>query len=272
MQFTDTHTHLYLEEFDHDRDEMINRAINARVTQMFLPNIDSRTVDAMLKLSAQFPENCFPMMGLHPTSVKAGYREELEKVEALLENPPVKFYAVGEMGVDLYWDKTFYKEQVEVFTRQLELSMRHNLPVVIHTRNSMDIVLDIIEKMSNPALFGIFHCFGGNKAQAVRASGLGFKLGIGGVITYKNSGLQSVVEETDLEHLVLETDSPFLTPAPDRGKRNESSYIPVIAQKIAEIKKISLDEVAEITTKTAIELFKPQTCLPAGRGAETQRK
>lgn len=255
MQFTDTHAHLFLEEFDHDRDQVIERAVNAGVTHMFLPNIDARSVDPMLKLSDQYPENCFPMIGLHPTSVKAGYLKEIEKVEALLENPPARFFAIGEMGIDLYWDKTYYKEQVEVFTRQLELSLKYQLPLVIHTRNSMDIVLDMIEKMNNSALYGIFHCFGGNKIQALRAIRSGFKLGIGGVITYKNSGLKEVIEMTDLAHLVLETDAPFLTPAPDRGKRNESSYIPVIARKIAEIKKLTIQEVAEVTTRNANELF-----------------
>ena len=255
MQYTDTHAHLFLEEFDNDRKEVIERAVKAGVSHMFLPNIDSSSVEAMLKLAVQYPENCFPMMGLHPTSVKAGYREEMEKVEGLLENPPARFYAIGEMGIDLYWDKSFYKEQVFVFTRQLELSLKYHLPVVIHTRNSMDVALDIIEKMNNPGLHGIFHCFGGNNNQAMRAVKLGFKLGIGGVITYKNSGLQNVVEATALEHIVLETDAPFLAPAPHRGKRNESFYIPVIAERIAEIKKIPVSEVAGITTKNAVELF-----------------
>jgi len=253
--FTDSHTHLYAEEFDGDRDAMMKRAEQNEVLHLLLPAIDSAYHEKMLKVTADFPHLCFPMMGLHPTSVKQNYRDELDIVSGYLSNPALKFWALGEIGIDLYWDKTFEAEQRIAFSDQLDLALEHDLPVVIHTRNSMDIVLEILESRNNRLIRGVFHCFSGNTEQAKRATGLGFMLGIGGVVTYKNSGLQAVVENIALEHLLLETDAPWLTPVPHRGQRNEPSYIPIIALKIAGIKAISLERVAEITTTNALRLF-----------------
>jgi len=256
MTFCDTHAHLYLDEFDADRDVMIARSVSSGVTHILLPNIDSGSVHAMLHLSSVHPSVCHPMIGLHPTSVKANYREELEIVEEYLQAPEYNFCAVGEIGIDLYWDKTFEAQQREAFSRQLDLAIKHELPVAVHTRNSFDLAADIIESRKNPSLRGVFHCFGGSIAQAERAISLGFMLGIGGVITYKNSGLQQVVAAIGLEHLLLETDAPFLPPVPHRGERNESSYVPIIAAKIAEIKGIDLNLVARTTTENALSLFR----------------
>jgi len=255
MTYIDTHAHLYLEEFDSDRDAVVDRAVASGVTKILLPNIDSSSVNQMLILSSRHPSICHPMIGLHPTSVKHDWQEELDIVEECLDAPEYCFLAVGEIGIDLYWDKTFTQEQKMAFSRQLDLAIRHKLPVAVHTRNSFDIAADIIASMNNPGLRGVFHCFGGNLAQAKRAISLGFLLGIGGVITYKNSGLQHVVAETGLEHLLLETDAPFLPPVPHRGERNESSYIPLIAAKIAEIKGVDVNTVAKITTENASKLF-----------------
>lgn len=255
MIFVDTHTHLYLEEFDSDRDNVVRNAIHNGVKYFFLPNIDSGSIHGMMALSDSFPDHCFPMMGLHPTSVKANYKEELAIAEKHLSSSGKRFYAIGEIGVDLYWEKAFLKEQYAAFSIQLDWAVKYDLPIVIHTRNSFEEAVDIIEKKNDPAIRGIFHCFGGTVMQAEKAIELGFLLGIGGIITYRNSGLQKVVEVIGLEHLVVETDAPFLPPVPYRGKRNESAYIPVIAQKIAEIKKMELSEVAEITTNNALKLF-----------------
>jgi TatD DNase family protein len=255
MNFCDTHAHLYLEEFDADRDAVIARAVASGVGKILLPNIDRSSIHSLLNLSAAYPSVCHPMIGLHPTSVKAGWREELEIVEEYLEAPEYCFRAVGEIGIDLYWDKTYEAEQKEAFSRQLDLALRYKLPVAVHTRNSFDIAADIIASKNDPGLRGVFHCFGGNIAQAKRAISLGFMLGIGGVITYKNSGLQQVVAEIPLAHLLLETDAPFLPPVPRRGERNESGYIPLIAAKVAEIKGVAVESVAEITTQNTMNLF-----------------
>ena len=209
----------------------------------------------MLQVCRQYPGVCFPMMGLHPTSVKENYLDELRIVSEYLANPDYRFFAIGEVGIDLYWDKTYEAEQCIAFNYQLELALKYDLPVVVHTRNSMDIALDIVEERDDPRLRGVFHCFSGNIEQAERAIGLGFMLGIGGVVTYKKSGLQTVVEQTALDHLLLETDAPWLPPVPHRGQRNEPSYIPLIAQKIADLKSVSLAEVAERTTENAFRLF-----------------
>jgi TatD DNase family protein len=256
MIFCDSHAHLYLEEFDGDRNEVVRRALDAGVRYMLLPNIDSGSVSQLLELSARHPSACLPMMGLHPTSVKENYPEELTLVEQSLAAPGHNFCAVGEIGIDLYWDKTFESQQRDAFSRQLDLALRHNLPVAVHTRNSFDLTADLIESKQNLKLKGVFHCFGGNLAQAQRAIRLGFMLGIGGVLTYKNSGLQKVVEHIGLEHLLLETDAPFLPPVPHRGERNESSYIPLIAAKIGEIKRVPLETVARVTTENAQRLFR----------------
>ncbi len=255
MVFTDSHTHLYADEFDEDRDAMFRRAGQHGVMYLFLPAIDSVYHERMLRVVSDFPHLCYPMMGLHPTSVNENYMKELEIVEDYLANPAQKFYAIGEVGIDLYWDKTHEEAQRLAFACQLDLAVKHDLPVVIHTRNSMDMALGILTDRHDRRLRGVFHCFSGNTEQAKKAVGLGFMLGIGGVITYKNSGLQTVVENTGLEHMLLETDAPWLPPVPYRGQRNEPSYIPVIAQKIAEIKNVPLETVAEITTSNALRLF-----------------
>ena len=253
--FADTHTHLYLDAFDEDRDEAIKRTLDAGVTYLFLPNIDASTILQLRSLTDAYPGQIFGMMGLHPTSVKHDYREQMGMIEMELKQNRGRYCAIGEIGIDLYWDKTYQQEQETVFRRQLDLAVDHGLPVVIHTRNSFEIAIRIIEEKNNPRLKGIFHCFGGSIEQALKAVELGFILGIGGIITYKNSGLQKVVEVVGLDHMVLETDAPFLPPVPHRGERNESSYIPFIAKKIAEIKKTDVNEVAEITTKNALTLF-----------------
>lgn len=254
MFLTDTHTHLYLEEFNDDREEMVKRALENDVKCMLLPNIDSSSINGMMELCQQFPENCFPMMGLHPTSVKENYQEELDLVNHWVEKE--KFNAIGEIGIDLYWDKTFQKEQEIALAYQIELAIKHQLPIVIHMRDSFEEVYEVVKNYASPELTGVFHCFTGTPEQAEKIIELNFLLGIGGVLTFKNSGLDKVVEKIDMKYLLLETDSPFLTPMPHRGKRNESAYTRFIAEKIAEIKNISLDKVAEITTSNANQLFK----------------
>ncbi len=263
MNLCDTHAHLYLEEFDPDRDAVVTRAVASGVTEILLPNIDSSSINQLLQLSSVYPSICHPMMGLHPTSVKSNWQEELDIIEEYLDAPEYCFRAIGEIGIDLYWDKTFAEEQKMAFSRQLDLAIRHKLPVAVHTRNSFDLTADIIASKNNPEVRGVFHCFGGNLAQAKRAISLGFLLGIGGVITYRNSGLQQVVAETGLEHLLLETDAPFLPPVPHRGQRNESCYIPLVAAKIAEIKGTQIETVARVTTENAIKLFDLSPCTPS---------
>lgn len=251
--FIDTHTHLYSEEFDFDRYDRINDAISKGVAKFFMPNVDSSTIEGMLQLEIHFPDQCFPMMGLHPCSVKENYRQELEIVKKWLDTR--RFSAVGEIGIDLYWDKTFIKEQELAFREQIYWAMEYNYTMIIHCRNAFDEIFSILrsyEKLPK----GIFHCFSGDFIQAEKILSLGnFKLGIGGVVTFKNSGLDKVVEQIPLHDLVLETDAPYLAPVPYRGKRNESAYIPLIAQKIAQIKNISVEEVAKVTTQNAIEIF-----------------
>ncbi len=251
--FIDTHTHLYSEEFNDDRKAIIEKALQNSVTKLYLPNVDSDSIEGMLQLEKEFPNNCFPMMGLHPCSVKENYLEELAIVKQWLDKRP--FVAIGEIGIDLYWDKTFIKEQEFAFKQQIDWALERNYTIVIHCRNAFDEIFSILK--SYPKLpKGIFHCFSGNLEQANQIINLqNFKLGIGGVVTFKNSGLDKVVEQLDLSHLVLETDAPYLAPMPHRGKRNESSYIPLIAQKIAEIKNTTPQEVATITTKNAEYIF-----------------
>ncbi len=255
MNFTDTHAHLYAEEFDIYRVEMINRAKQQGLIRLLLPAIDSLYHAKMMDVVTAFPGLCHAMMGLHPTSVKADFRNELDIVEKHLSDPDHNFCAIGEMGLDFFWDKTFEKEQVKAFEYQLDLSLQYHLPLVIHTRNSMEETLKIIGKRNNPELRGVFHCFSGDTGQAQKAIDYGFMVGIGGVVTYKNSKLQKVVAEIPLESILLETDAPWLPPVPHRGQRNESSYIPLIAKKIAEIKQLPLEEVADLTTKNALSLF-----------------
>lgn len=253
MILTDTHSHLYLKEFENDLDKVIDNAIEQGVKYIFLPNIDSKSIDDLIEVYNRYPETCFPMMGLHPTSVKSDYEKELEIIEKeLFKND---YCAVGEIGVDLYWDKTFKKEQEDVFRRQVIMAKKMDLPIVIHSRNSIDNIINILSEMNIPGLKGVFHCFPGNILHAEKVINLGFKLGIGGVVTFKNSGLQKVVVSVDLKHILLETDAPYLAPVPYRGKRNESAYIRIIAEKIAELKNISIEEVGEVTTRNALGLF-----------------
>lgn len=254
MFLIDTHAHLYLEEFNSDRHEMVKRAIQAGVSKMLLPNIDSCSIDGMLELCREFAENCFPMMGLHPTSVKENFEAELKIVDAWFEKQ--KFIAVGETGIDLYWDKSFIKEQEYAFIHQINLAKKLKIPIVIHSRNSFNELFAILEKHISSDLIGVFHCFTGNLDQAKQIIEMGFFLGIGGVITFKNSGLDKVVREVSIEHILLETDSPFLAPVPFRGKRNESAYISIIADRIAEIKNMTVEKVTQITTLNARGLFK----------------
>ncbi len=254
MILTDTHTHLYSEQFKDDIDEVVQKAIDLGITRFFLPNIDSGYTNALLALAKKYPDNMFRMMGLHPCSVKADYQQELEHVEKMLSAHQV--VAIGEIGIDLYWDKTFFKEQQAAFRYQIRLAKANNLPFVIHCRDAFDEIFEILDEENDENMRGIFHCFTGNLEQAQKIINYGgFKLGIGGVVTFKNAGLDKVVEQLDLAHLVLETDAPYLAPVPYRGKRNESAYIIEIATKVANLKQVSLEEVASITTKNSIEVF-----------------
>jgi TatD DNase family protein len=250
---TDTHTHLYSEEFSEDRDEMIQRALAVGVKRFFIPAIDSSYVPSMYELEANYPENIFLMCGLHPTYTKENYLEELAFVERQLQER--KFYAIGEIGIDLYWDKTFLKEQQESFRRQIGWAKQYKLPIVIHCREAFDEVFEILEEQKSDDLFGIFHCFTGNFEQAQRAISLNMKLGIGGVVTFKNGKIDQYLNQIDLKHIVLETDSPYLAPIPFRGKRNESAYVVNVAQKLADLYGKSVEEIAEITTQNSKEVF-----------------
>ena len=254
MILIDTHTHLYLEEFNSDIHEVIKRAQDADVKYFVIPNIESATIELMMRLCNAYPGICFPAIGLHPGSVKENYKKELEIVESRLEQE--KFAAIGEVGIDLYWDKTFFNEQVEAFKYQLFLAGKYDLPVVIHSRNALNEIIKILDDKFYSELKIVFHCFPGNMEQAVHLTGKGYKLGIGGVVTYKNSGLAKIVKELPLEHIVLETDAPYLPPVPFRGQRNESAYIKTIAEFIAQLKSCPLEEVAKVTTANAHELFK----------------
>ena len=255
MQFIDTHSHLYSSQFDEDRTQAINDAISAGVSTILLPNISSEYTKGMLEVCGEFPENCFPMMGLHPCDVNEDNIEgELLHVEQELAKG--KYIAVGEIGLDLYWDKTKLEIQKKAFIHQIELAKKYKLPIAIHVRDSFAEAIEIIEKLNDESLTGVFHCFTGRVEDAQRVINLGdFYLGIGGVLTFKNSGLDKTIAEIDLKHLILETDSPYLAPAPFRGKRNESKYIVNIAEKLAEVHQISIEKVAEITTENAKKLF-----------------
>ncbi len=255
--FIDTHAHLYLPDFDQDRDAVIETALHRGVQKIFLPNIDSSSIAPMNDLASRFPGICYPMMGLHPTSVKENYREELDRVEYELEHG--RYFGIGETGIDLYWDKTYFREQCLAFSRQIDLSLRYKLPLIIHARDSFSEILEILEGYKGSGLSGIFHAFTGTLENATQVIALGFKLGIGGIVTYKNATLPEIVREIDLKDLVLETDSPYLTPVPFRGKRNESGYIPYIADAVKQIKNITLEEVATVTTQNVLSLFSLDT-------------
>ncbi|WP_346856660.1 TatD family hydrolase [uncultured Draconibacterium sp.] len=249
----DTHSHIYSEDFIHDRDEALQRAYESGVKKIVLPNIDSGSIKHMLDLSEAYPHLCYPLMGLHPTSVDEDYKEELQAIEYWLERR--KFYGIGEIGIDLYWDKKFIEEQKEAFRYQIKLAKKYNLPVVIHVRNSFEETYEIVKEEQDGSLNGVFHCFSGSEIEATKIIELGFLFGIGGVVTFKNSTLDEVLKSIDISNLVLETDSPYLSPVPKRGKRNESSYLMYIAQKIAEVYNVPVARVAEITTSNARNLF-----------------
>ncbi|MEM7485301.1 MAG: TatD family hydrolase [Bacteroidota bacterium] len=253
MIITDTHTHLYSEAFDEDRHDIMKKAIQAGVERFFIPAIDSTYTKAMLDLESNYPNNVFLMMGLHPTHVKENFKEELAHVEQQLANR--NFYAVGEIGIDLYWDKTFLKQQQEAFVHQIRLAKKHRLPIVIHCRESFDEIFEILEQEKTNDLYGIFHCFTGTLEQAHKAISYNMKLGIGGVATFKNGKIDQFLDKIDLKHIVLETDSPYLAPAPFRGKRNESSYILKVLEKLSIIYGKSKEEIAEITTENSKEVF-----------------
>lgn len=250
---TDTHTHLYSEEFADDRDEMMQCAINGGVTRFFIPAIDSDYTASMYDLEKHYPDNIFLMMGLHPTYVKENYEAELLHVEAELSKR--KFYAIGEIGIDLYWDKTHLKEQQIAFRRQIKLAKQYRLPIVIHCREAFDEIFEILEEEKSNELFGIFHCFTGTFEQALYAISLNMKLGIGGVVTFKNGKIDQFLDQIDIKHIVLETDAPYLAPIPYRGKRNESGYIVNVVAKLAEIYKLSTEEIARITTQNSKDIF-----------------
>jgi len=254
MKLIDTHSHIYSEAFDADIAEAIQRAKDANVGQILLPNIDSESIEPMLKLVNDYPDFCLPMMGLHPTSVKENYKDELAICEKWLKKE--NFIAIGEIGIDLYWDKTFLKEQQFVFEQQLKWAEDRNLPIVIHARESFSEIFEILESFKTKKLTGVFHSFTGNLEQANKAVEMGFLLGLNGILTFKKSGLDKVIKEIDTKYLILETDSPYLAPTPKRGKRNESAYLAFIAEKLAEIHNLDIDEVTEITSRNAQNLFK----------------
>lgn len=249
----DTHSHIYSEDFNDDIDEVLQNAYNNDVKKIVLPNVDMGTIKRLLDLSNSYPHICYPLMGLHPTSVSADFREELTAVDYWLDKQ--KFYGIGEIGIDLYWDTTYLKQQQEAFRHQIKLAKSMQLPIVIHVRESFKEVYEIVRQEQDGTLKGIFHCFSGDDEAARKIIDVGFLMGIGGVVTFKKSNLDKVLEKIDLKHLVLETDAPYLSPEPKRGRRNESSYLVYIAQKVADIYQTTLKEVADITTGNARQLF-----------------
>lgn len=252
--FIDTHAHIYLNDFKEDIGQIIFECQAQGVNKIFMPNIDSDSVEDMLALEKKFPENCFAMMGLHPCSVKPGFEKVLYEVENWLARR--KFIAVGEMGIDLYWDKSYLEEQKEAFIIQTNLAKKHQLPIVIHCRDSFDETIALVEELNDGSLKGVFHCFAGTRQEAERVIRQGFYLGLGGVTTFKNAGMDEVVPFLDMDYVLLETDSPYLSPVPYRGKRNQPGYIPIIAARIAELGGITIEQVAEKTSSNAENLFK----------------
>lgn len=250
----DTHCHIYTSQFSEDVDLAIMNAMSQNVTKILMPNIDKASVTEMNRLAEKYPSVCYPMMAIHPCDVKEDFKEDLSYVDAELATG--KYIAVGETGIDLYWEKKLIEQQKESFQAHLQFGKKYNLPVIIHIRDSFDEVFEVIEKEASDELNGIFHCFTGTIEVANRAIELGFSLGVGGVSTFKKSHLPEVLKQIDNKHLVLETDSPYLAPTPYRGSRNEPSYIPYIAQKLAEVKGLTIDEVAEFTTENAKRIFK----------------
>ncbi len=254
MEFIDSHTHLYAEEFNNDRLSVIEEAISKGIKKMILPNIDAETIPQMMATVQAFPENCFPALGLHPTSVKQDYKEQLDAIFSQL--PQINCVGIGEIGIDLYWDKTYLEQQIDAFKTQVIKAQELNLPVIIHCRESFDVIMEVLKDIPKPLPTGIFHSFTGSAVQAQKIIDLNFLIGINGVITYKNSKLDEVITNIPLESIVLETDSPYLTPVPFRGKRNNSSYLIYIAQKIADVKKVPIEQVASITTQNTESIFR----------------
>ena len=250
---TDTHTHLYSEQFNEDRTEMIQRAKDAGVSRFFIPAIDSSYTKSMLDLETNFKDDVFLMMGLHPTSVKENYKDELAHVKEWIDKR--SFFAIGEIGIDLYWDKSFLAQQQEAFRTQIQWAKEKKLPIVIHCRDAFDEIFEVLEAEKSDDLFGIFHCFTGTKEQAEKAISHNMKLGIGGVATFKNGKIDKFLNEIDIKHIVLETDSPYLAPTPFRGKRNESSYITQVVEKLSTIYGLTFQEIAEITTRNSKDVF-----------------
>jgi TatD DNase family protein len=253
MHFIDTHAHVYAAELTSDLDLVMKNALAIGIKKIIMPAIDSSSLDAMLKVEQQFPENCIAMMGLHPCYVKENYKEELKLVEEWIGKR--KFIAIGEIGLDFYWDKTFTKEQHIVFETQMQWALELNLPIAIHTRNAMGETIEAVKPFAKKGLRGVFHCFSGSKESAEQIIGMGFHLGLGGVLTYKNAGVAEAVKDIPMEYLVLETDAPYLAPVPYRGKTNEPAFMLEVAKKLAEIKSLPLHEIAAITTSNAEKLF-----------------
>ena len=252
--YIDTHTHIYLKDFEEDRKEIIKECLDLSVSKLFLPNIDSSTIEDVIQVCNTYPEICHPMIGLHPCSVKGNFQKELNNIYPYINS--VQPIAIGEIGIDLYWDKTTLKEQIKAFEKQINWAKEFSLPIVIHARDSYREIFDVLDEMNDKNLKGIFHCFSSNLKDANHILSYGgFKLGIGGVVTFKNAGLDKTLANISMDNLVLETDSPYLTPAPYRGKRNKSSYIPLIAKKLSEIYNVHITEIAKITTKNAEEIF-----------------
>lgn len=253
MKLIETHAHIYAEKFEQDIDECIRRAKNAGVEQIYMPNVDSQSIDRMLKMEADYPNYCVPMMGVHPCSIDADYKKELAIVEEWFSKRD--FVAVGEIGMDLYWDQAYVAEQQDAFRIQCQWAIEKDIPIIIHSRESTTEVLDIVSSINNEKLRGIFHCFSGTTEEANRIIDLGFYIGIGGVVTYKNGGLDKVVPTIPLDKIVLETDCPYLPPVPHRGKRNETAYLNLIAEKIGDLHQVSVGEVAKITSINAEKVF-----------------
>ena len=253
MHFIDTHAHVYAPELATDIELVIKNAISVGIEKILMPAIDSASLEAMLKVEQQFPDHCIAMMGLHPCYVKENYKAELKLVEEWIAKR--KFIAIGEIGLDYYWDKTFAKEQQLVFETQMQWALDMQLPIVIHTRNAMGETIELVKPFAKKGLHGVFHCFSGSKESAEQIIGMGFHLGLGGVLTYKNAGVAEAIKDIPMEYLVLETDAPYLAPVPYRGKTNEPAYMLEVAKKLAEIKSMPLHEIAAITTSNAKKLF-----------------
>ncbi len=254
IRWTDTHCHLYAAEYDADLDAMISRALDSGVSRMMLPNIDEQSITGMLALADRFPASCFPMMGLHPCSVRDDYQQVLDRMKIRIHSGP--YVGIGETGIDLYWDTTYRNEQIDAFEQQIGWAQELDLPVIIHSRNSLDLTIDIVTRLQNGQLRGIFHCFSGSLTQVNEIHAIGFKVGIGGVLTYKKSGLEELLPQIPREMIVLETDAPYLAPVPYRGKRNEAAYLPIIAGRAAKILGISMEELSALTCENADTIFR----------------